>query len=185
MTPIIDAHHHIWHRRDLPWLAGPMLPRIFGPYEPIRRDYPIDEYLSDLSGCGVTKSVYVHANWPKDRSEDEVAYCQRAADETGFPHGIVGYADFLSDEVRPQLDHLTQYPNMRGLRMELHWHENPQCRFAATADIVRDPRLQENISHPRRHVADRGRHRLPLEPDHGNARDARDAIARDHDREPA
>jgi len=54
MTDIIDAHHHIWRRRDLPWLDGPMQPRIFGPYEAIRRDYLIDEYLADLAGTGVT-----------------------------------------------------------------------------------------------------------------------------------
>lgn len=147
MTPVVDAHHHIWHRQDLPWLDGPMQPRIFGPYEPIRRDYPIEAYLADLAGSGVAKSVYVQANWPKDRSEDEVAYCQRAADETGFPHGIVGYADFLATDVRPQLERLIKYPNMRGLRMQLHWHENPQYRIAATADIVRDPLLQKNIAH--------------------------------------
>jgi predicted TIM-barrel fold metal-dependent hydrolase len=38
---MIDAHFHIWRQADLPWLTGPMQPRIFGPYEPIRRDYPI------------------------------------------------------------------------------------------------------------------------------------------------
>ena len=95
MTAIVDAHHHIWRRADLPWLDGPMQPRIFGPYEPIRRDYPISEYLADIAGCEVTRSVYVQANWAKDGFEDEVAYVQRAADETGFPQGIVGYADFL------------------------------------------------------------------------------------------
>ena len=47
MTEIVDAHHHIWRQADLPWLIGPMQPRIFGPYEPIRRDYPIEEYLAD------------------------------------------------------------------------------------------------------------------------------------------
>ena len=94
MTDIIDAHHHIWRRRDLPWLDGPMQPRIFGPYEAIRRDYPIGEYLADIAGSGVTQSVYVQANWAKDAFEDEVAYVQQAADETGFPQGIVGYADF-------------------------------------------------------------------------------------------
>jgi predicted TIM-barrel fold metal-dependent hydrolase len=147
MSGIVDAHHHIWHRRDLPWLDGPMLPRIFGPYEPIRRDYPIDEYLADIAGCDVVKSVYVQANWAKERFEDEVAYVQQAADETGYPHGIVGYADFLAADVRPQLDRLTKYRNMRGLRMQLHWHENPQYRFAAKADIVRDPALRKNIAH--------------------------------------
>jgi predicted TIM-barrel fold metal-dependent hydrolase len=143
---IIDAHHHIWRRRDLPWLDGPMQPRIFGPYEAIRRDYPISEFLSDLDGCGVTKSVYVQANWAKDRFEDEVAYVQQAADETGFPQGIVGYADFLAPDVRPQLDRLTKYRGMRGLRMQLQWHENPQYRFASGPDLARDPTLQKNVA---------------------------------------
>jgi predicted TIM-barrel fold metal-dependent hydrolase len=152
MAGIIDAHHHIWRRRDLPWLDGPMQPRIFGPYEAIRRDYPIGEFLSDLAGTGVTQSVYVQANWAKDRFEDEVAYVQQAADETGFPQGIVGYADFLTDDVRPQLDRLTKYRSMRGLRMQLQWHENPQYRFAAGPDLARDPKLQKNVGH----LADHG-----------------------------
>ena len=62
---IVDGHHHIWRQADLPWLVGPMQPRIFGPYEPIRRDYPIDEYLADIAGSGVVKSVYVQTNWAK------------------------------------------------------------------------------------------------------------------------
>jgi predicted TIM-barrel fold metal-dependent hydrolase len=146
MTDIIDAHHHIWRRRDLPWLDGPMQPRIFGPYEAIRRDYPIGEYLADIAGSGVTQSVYVQANWAKDAFEDEVAYVQQAADETGFPQGIVGYADFLAKDVRPQLDRLTKYRGMRGLRMQLQWHENPQYRFAAEPDIARNPTFQQNVA---------------------------------------
>jgi predicted TIM-barrel fold metal-dependent hydrolase len=146
MTDIIDAHHHIWRRRDLPWLDGPMQPRIFGPYEPIRRDYPIDEYLTDLAGTGVTKSVYVQCNWAKDRFEDEVAYVQQAADKTGFPHGIVGYANFLASDARPQLDRLTKYQGMRGLRMQLQWHKNPQYQFASAPDLARDPTLQKNVA---------------------------------------
>ncbi len=146
MTPIIDAHHHIWRRKDLPWLDGPMQPRIFGPYEAIRRDYPIQEFLADIAGSNVVKSVYVQANWAKDRFEDEVAYVQQAADETGFPHAIVGYSDFLVPDVRPQLDRLTKYRGMRGLRMQLQWHENPQFRFASAPDLARDPALQKNVA---------------------------------------
>jgi predicted TIM-barrel fold metal-dependent hydrolase len=147
MINIIDAHHHIWRRRDLPWLDGPMQPRIFGPYEAIRRDYLIGEYLADLADTGVTKSVYVQCNWAKDRFEDEVAYVQQAADQTGFPHAIVGYADFLASDVRPQLERLTKYPGMRGLRMQLQWHKNPQYRFAPGPDLARDATLQKNVAH--------------------------------------
>ena len=130
MTEIVDAHHHIWRRADLPWLSGPMQPRIFGPYEPIRRDYPISEYLAISPAPAWRRSVYVQANWADD-AEDEVAWVQETGMKHGWPHAIVAYADFNVDDVRPQLDRLARYPLVRGVRMQLHWHENPLYRFAA------------------------------------------------------
>jgi predicted TIM-barrel fold metal-dependent hydrolase len=143
---IVDAHHHIWRQADMPWLSGPMQPRIFGPYESIRRDYLVDEFLADLAGTGVTKSVYVQANWPKENFEAEVAWVQQVADESGWPHGIVGYADVTVDDIRPQLDRLAKYKLMRGVRMQLHWHENASYRFAARPDLATDPKVQRNIA---------------------------------------
>ena len=147
MSPVVDGHHHIWRQADLPWLAGPMQPRIFGPYEPIRRDYPIEEFLADIAGSGVAKSVYVQTNWAPEAYEDEAAWVQRTADRTGWPHAIVAYADFSAEDVRPQLDRLSRYPLVRGARMQLHWHENPQYRFAARRDLVADPRIRRNIGY--------------------------------------
>lgn len=83
MTGIVDAHHHVWRQMDLPWLSGPMVPRIFGPYEPLRRDYPIAEYLADAEANGVTRSVYVQANWPAARALDEIEWVQSVADASG------------------------------------------------------------------------------------------------------
>ncbi len=143
---IVDAHHHIWRQADLPWLSGPMQPRIFGPYEPIRRDYPIAEYLEDIAGTGVTASVYVQANWPVQKFEDEVAWVQSATDETGWPQGIVGYCDMTAEDVRPALDRLTKYPAMRGIRQQFHWHENPLYRFAARPDLAEDETVQRNVA---------------------------------------
>ena len=65
---------------------------------------------------------------------------------SGWPHGIVGYADVTVDDVRPQLDRLTKYPLMRGVRMQLHWHENETYRFAARPDLSSDPKVQRNIA---------------------------------------
>ncbi len=147
MIPIVDGHHHIWRQADLPWLVGPMQPRIFGPYEPIRRDYSIDEYRADIAGSDVVKSVYVQTNWPRERFEDEAAWVQKTAQATGWPHAIVAYADFSEPDVRPQLDRLARYDLVRGARMQLHWHENPLYRFAARADLAADPVLRRNIRH--------------------------------------
>jgi predicted TIM-barrel fold metal-dependent hydrolase len=145
VIPVVDGHHHIWRQADLPWLVGPMQPRIFGPYEPIRRDYPIEEFRADLDGLGVVKSVYVQTNWAPGAYEDEAAWVQRTADRSGWPHAIVAYADVGADDVRPQLDRLSRYPLVHGVRMQLHWHENPQYRFAARPNLAADSRIQRNV----------------------------------------
>lgn len=145
MQKVIDSHFHIWRQHDQPWLVGPMVPRIFGPYEPIRRDYPIEEFLADQHGSGVERGVYVQTNWAKEDFEKEVAFVTETAARTGWPHAIVGYADMTADDVRPQLDRLVIYPLLRGVRMQLHWHETPAFRFAPSADQVIDPKIRANV----------------------------------------
>ena len=56
---------------------------------------------------------------------------QAIADAHGWPHAIVGYADLLDDDVGDTLKRQAAFPLMRGMRMQLHWHENPLYRFAA------------------------------------------------------
>jgi predicted TIM-barrel fold metal-dependent hydrolase len=143
---VVDAHFHVWRQDDLPWLSGPMQPRIFGPYDAIRRDYPMSEYLDDISGSGVFRSVYVQANWPTDQAEDEAARIESLIAETGWPHGLVAYADMTADDVRPALDRLIRFPHLRGIRQQFHWHENPLFRFAAHPDLCREPKVQQNVA---------------------------------------
>jgi predicted TIM-barrel fold metal-dependent hydrolase len=147
MIPIIDAHHHIWRQADLPWLQGPMVARIFGPYEPIRRDYPIAEYLADIKSSNVVGSVYVQTNWAKDRALEEAAWVQSVADTEGWPHAIVGYADLLDDSAPQTLKALAKIPRVRGIRMQLHWHENPLYRFAAAPDMMNGALFRKNFAH--------------------------------------
>ena len=146
MTGLVDAHFHIWRQADLPWLLGPMQPRIFGPYEPIRRDYPVEEYLADCRPEGITEAVYVQANWAPERALDEVRFVAESARRAAFPIAIVAYADMLAEDIRPQLDALTAEPSVRGVRMQLHWHDNPLYRFAQSPDLARDPLLQRNVA---------------------------------------
>jgi predicted TIM-barrel fold metal-dependent hydrolase len=143
---MIDAHFHIWRQADLPWLMGPMQPRIFGPYEPIRRDYPIEEYLTDAATNGITGAVYVQANWAPGRAMGEVRFVAESARRVGFPVAIVAYTDMLAADIRPALDALAGEPAVRGVRMQLHWHENPLYRFASGPDLAHDPVLQRNIA---------------------------------------
>jgi predicted TIM-barrel fold metal-dependent hydrolase len=149
---VVDSHFHVWRQADLPWLSGPMQPRIFGPYEAIRRDYPMAEYLADIAGTGVEKSVYVQANWPVDRAEAEAAWVEGVAAETGWPQGMVAFADLRVADARPALDRLARFPRVRGIRQQVHWHENPLYRFAPHAEVCREPAFQRNVAR----LADRG-----------------------------
>jgi predicted TIM-barrel fold metal-dependent hydrolase len=135
---IIDAHHHIWHMKNLPWLMGEPVPRIFGEYNSIRRDYPIEEYLTDIQPCGVGKSVYVQVNWIPDQEIGETRWVQSVANEFGYPNAIVGYANLAKPDVEETLVAHLESSLFRGIRQQLHWHANPQYRFANRPDLMND-----------------------------------------------
>ncbi|GLZ09288.1 amidohydrolase [Actinomadura sp. NBRC 104412] len=143
---IVDSHHHIWRAGDLPWLSGPMVPRIFGPYEPIRRDYLIGEYIADATASGIGESVYVQTNWPLDRVVDEVRWLRDVHEETGWPMAVIGSVD-LFDEDAPETmrRQAALTPLLRGTRQQLHWHERPEFRFADAPDRMKDPVFRKNI----------------------------------------
>jgi predicted TIM-barrel fold metal-dependent hydrolase len=136
--PIIDAHHHIWRVKEVPWLSGPQVPRIFGDYAPLRRDYLVEELIGEIAPHGVVKSVYIQINVAPGREADEVRWVQSVADAHGFPHGIVGYADLAAADVAATLDREMACANLRGIRQQLHWHEKPLYRFAARPDLMND-----------------------------------------------
>ncbi|MEV0821635.1 amidohydrolase family protein [Nonomuraea rubra] len=143
---IVDAHHHIWRAADLPWLSGPMVPRIFGPYEPIRRDYPIEEYLADATASGIGASVYVQTNWPLDRVVDEVRWLAEVHQETGWPMAVVGAADLFDDSAPETMRRQAALtPLVRGTRQQLHWHERPEFRYATAPDSMKDPVFRKNL----------------------------------------
>ncbi len=150
--PIVDAHHHIWRLADLPWLSGPPVPRIFGDYAPLRRDYPAEEFVGTVRSHGVAKSVYVQVNVAPGKEVDEVAWVQSEADRHGFPHAIVGYADLTAPDVGAVLDRELVHKNLRGIRQQLHWHEKPLYRFATRPDLMNDPQWRRGL----RAVEERG-----------------------------
>src|SRR5437660_10230260 len=115
-------------------------------YEPIPPDHSNGEFLDDQKGSSVEKDVYVQTNWAKEDFEKEVAFQQKASEDSVWPHAIVGYADMTVDDVRPQIDQLMKYPLLRGVRMQLHWHQTPAFRFAASADQVIDPKVRANVA---------------------------------------
>ena len=127
--PVIDTHHHIWLRKDVAWLADPPIPRMFGDYFGLRRDYPVEEWINDIVPAGVTKSVHVTAMWGPGRALDESKWLQATADKHGFPHGIVCNVDLTDANAEAALKAQKQFPNLRGVRQMLYW-DSPTVRQA-------------------------------------------------------
>lgn len=135
---IVDAHHHIWRHDTLPWLRGPEVPRIFGPYGPLRRDYLACDYLADIAGTGVDASVFVQANVAPDHATDEARWVAETAG--GAPVGaIVAGADLASPSIAGDLDALLRVPGVRGVRQQLHWHARADYRYASAPDAMLQP----------------------------------------------
>lgn len=144
--PIIDAHHHIWRLAKTPWLNGPPVPRIFGDYAGLRRDYLPAEFAADAARCGVEKSVYIQINVAPGDEIEEVQWVQSAANAHGYPQGIIGFADLASPALARTLDAHSASRNFRGIRQQLHWHENPAYRFASRPDLMNDAAWRRGLA---------------------------------------
>jgi predicted TIM-barrel fold metal-dependent hydrolase len=144
---VVDAHIHVWRLADLPWLHGPMVPRIFGTYESIRRDYPITEYLADARTAGIGAAVYVQPNWPLERSVEEVRWVQGVHDEHGWPQAVIGSAAMFEAGARSVFERQREIsPLMRGARLQLHWHPDERFRFASAPDRMNDAVFRANLA---------------------------------------
>jgi predicted TIM-barrel fold metal-dependent hydrolase len=143
--PAIDTHHHIWLRKDVGWLADPPIPRMFGDYFGIRRDYPVDEFINDVKPRGVTKSVHVSAMWGPGKALEETCWLQAVADKHGFPHGIVSNIDLADPEAEGALKAQKQFPNLRGVRQMLYWDTDPVRQGAARADFCNSPEFRRGF----------------------------------------
>jgi predicted TIM-barrel fold metal-dependent hydrolase len=138
--PIVDAHHHLWDlsRGGYPWLGTQRRAEmVFGPTEPLARDYLIDDYLRDIAGENVVKSVHVEAGYGGAPWE-ETAWLQAIADRHGFPHGIVAAVPLNDPELDTILKAHRRAPNLRGIRAVASWHADPRLGFAARPDLLDD-----------------------------------------------
>ena len=144
--PIIDTHHHIWLRKDVAWLKDPPIPRMFGDYFGLRRDYTVEEWMHDIVPEGAVKSVHVTAMWGPGRELDETRWLQATADKHGFPHGIVVNADLCDPDIEAKLREHKKFPNVRGVRNMLYWDGDPLRQAAARPDLCNVPEFRRGFA---------------------------------------
>ena len=125
----IDTHVHYWDGAVLryPWLESvPAINRPFLPHD-----------LEDASaGLGLEQIVFVQADCAPEQAIEEAAWVTKLA-QTVEPRisGIVAAASLERGEaVRPQLEGLSQYPLVKGIRRLI---QGQGLGFATQPDFVR------------------------------------------------
>ena len=132
-VPTIDAHHHIWRLNDLPWLSGRRCRASSGRISRSAAIIRSTEYQGDIAGCDIVKSIYIQTNWPAGKSLDEARWVQSVSDADRLAARQCGACRSCRSRVGSLLERLAELPAMRGIRQQLHWHENPQYPLCAAA----------------------------------------------------
>ncbi len=153
---IIDPHHHLWREEggNYPWLqADESVEVIWGNPVDLPRNYLIGDLLGDFRNQNMVKSVHVQCEHDPARPVEETKWLQSLADATGsqgFPHGIVGYANFAEPNIEETLEGHCRYPNIRGIRQILNVHDNPRFNHAAR-DYLKDVVWRKNFGLLKKH----------------------------------
>lgn len=139
--PIIDSHHHLWDLENgyYPWLSNGVKPSAFGDYTAINKSYLLENFLEDAKNQNLVKSVHLDVGYDPSDPAGETRWLQGIADQHGFPHGIVGYADLSKPDVGDLLDQHIQYPNFRGIRQSMNYHADPAKTYQSHPEVSRTP----------------------------------------------
>jgi len=119
---------------------------MYGKYFGLRRDYPVEEFTSDVKPQNVVKSVHVTANWGVKRALDETCWLQGIADKDGFPHGIVCEAIMTDLDLEAKLKAQKQFPNVRGVREQIFWDSHPLRQRVSRPDYCNLPDFRRGFA---------------------------------------
>jgi predicted TIM-barrel fold metal-dependent hydrolase len=135
MTPIVDAHVHVW---DLRTGLYPRRERLRDEGDPHVFDYLIDNLLDDAAGVPLAAAVHVEAC--PDDGLAEVRHVSGLADAAGsrLPLGIVANADLAAADAADALARLAAFPRVRGIRQALN-------RQGETRDLLADSRWRSGF----------------------------------------
>jgi predicted TIM-barrel fold metal-dependent hydrolase len=145
---IVDTHHHLWDLTNnyYPWLSDNIKTIWIGDYSSIRQDYLVKDYLEDCKNQNVVKSVHLQALWDPSDPVGETRWLQQCYDKCGYPDGIVAYANFAEPNVEEVLKGHCEYPNVKGIRKDLNWHDNPLYRFTERPDYMTDEQWLKGLA---------------------------------------
>lgn len=139
--PVIDPHHHLWdlslHKH--PWLTPQKNAdgeKAFGSIDPIRKDYAIDDYLSDALGQNVVATVHVEAGWTDDDLLGETRWLDRQDRGSGVASRYVARVPLASKDAPQWLEAEAANPAVVGIRDIVSWHPDPTQSFTPADGLM-------------------------------------------------
>jgi predicted TIM-barrel fold metal-dependent hydrolase len=128
---IVDAHHHLWdlgRGYNYPWLQDkPSGEGMLGNLAPIARDYLLPDYRADTANYDLVGSVHIEAV-PADPVV-ETRWLQKTTSSEGLPSGIVARVELHKPDAEKVIAEHVSFPNVRGIRQIVNWHQNPKYAF--------------------------------------------------------
>lgn len=146
---IIDTHMHLWDlRNNYPWLMSnvPTLIRLGGNYDKLKHSFLAEDYIKESQKQKITKSIHIEAFGFKGNPVLETQWLQKQADQCGFPHGIIARAELHEPDIKTILKQHCQYPNVRGIRMALNYHHEPDLCMADRGNYLKDAKWKKGFA---------------------------------------
>ena len=136
--PFVDAHIHFWDKSAKglawAWLEPGYQFRKWTSHPSIDAPrYSTPEFLDEAAGTGLVGAVHVHAADPI-RPVLETQWLQSVADETGWPHAIVGACDIEAPDAVDVIHAQAECAGFRGVREPI----SPQRLDADAASAALD-----------------------------------------------
>ena len=130
---MIDSHQHFWayDPARLPWIDQGM--------NVLRKDFLGEDYQQTFSPLGVTGSVAVQAC----QDEAETRWLLEMCDQNEGILGVVGWTDFLANDVADHISQLAAHPALKGFRHIVQ--DEPDDNFLDREDFRRG--VGELMSH--------------------------------------
>lgn len=129
----IDAHQHFWmyNEREYGWIDDSMAA--------LRRDFLPDDLKPELECNGFQGCVAVQAR----QTLEETRWLLELAENAPFILGVVGWVDLRSPQLRFELESLTRYPKLVGVRHMVQSEPNEQ--FLLQPDFLRGIAMLEEF----------------------------------------
>ncbi len=140
---VVDPHVHLWDvgRVAIPWLDDPG-EAYSGDNRQLPRVFTLDTLNAVSGDVDVIKCVHVEA--VAADSVIEAQWLQSMAERTGYPLGIVAFADLSKPDFPQQLERLLACDRLRGIRQILNVHTNPVYDYVGR-HYMREPAWQRNL----------------------------------------